>query len=136
MRPAIKLRRAARRRGSGIFIRLPATRCLNSFLHFVITVHADSDGAGMRIGQEVTSQQTVAQLLQAFFTKVTHTQKVILIHREHLTYFSDITALEAVIGTYREIQFLNGRIVYLLRDGEAAQGWLFNFGHLGTIVSE
>src|SRR2546421_8000388 len=115
MRPAIKLRRAERRRGSGILIRLPATRCLTLFLHFVIAVHIGSDGAGARVRQEVAYEQALAQLLQALFTKVTHTQQVFLIHRKHLAYLGDIAALETVISTYRKIKFFDRCIVNLLR---------------------
>src|SRR6059058_2233196 len=114
MRPAIKLRRAERRRGSGILMRLPATRCLTLFLHFVIAVHVGSNGAGARVRQEVACKQALAQLLQALFTKVTHTQEVILIHRKHLTYLGDIAALETIIRTYREIKFFDRCIVNLL----------------------
>src|SRR5712692_4363576 len=100
MRPAIKLRRAARRRCSGMLNRLPATRCLTLVLHFVIAVHVGSDGAGARAGQEVPQDQTLTQLLQTLLTKVSHTQQIIFIHRKYLTYLGDVTAFETVIGTY------------------------------------
>src|SRR6266516_7405694 len=99
MRPAIMLRRAARRRGSGILMRLPATRCLTLVLHFVIAVHVGSDSARTWIRQEVTQEQTLTQFLQAFFTKIAHTQQIILIHRKHLTNLCDIAAFEAFIST-------------------------------------
>src|SRR5438105_2691769 len=114
MRPAMRLRRAERRRGSGMLIRLPATRCLTLVLHFVIAVQVGSNGACTRIGQEVTLEQALAQLLQTLFTEVTYTQQVFLVHRKHLAYLGDITALEAVISTHREIQFFDRCIVNLL----------------------
>src|ERR1051326_2810230 len=115
MRPAIRLRLAERRRGSGILMRLPAIRCLTLVLHFVIAVHVGSDAAGTRVWQEITHQQALTQLLQALLPKITHTEKVILVHRKHLTYLGDITALETVIRTYRKIKLFDRCIIYLLR---------------------
>src|SRR5437867_8498419 len=121
MSPAIKLRRAARRRGSGMLIRFPATRCLTLLLHFVIAVHVGSDGAGARIRQEVALEQTLTQFNQTLFTEVTHAKEVFLIHRKNLADLGDVAALETVIGTHREVKFFNGRIVNLLGYGQAAQ---------------
>src|SRR5437660_6194758 len=100
MRPAMRLRRAERRRGSGMLIRLPATRCLNSVLHFVIAVQVGSNSTDARIRQEVARQQALTQFLQALLTKVAHTEQVLFVHREHLAYFCNIAALEAVVGTH------------------------------------
>src|SRR6266581_482427 len=115
MSPAIKLRRAARRRGSGMLILFPATRCLTLLLHFVIAVHVGSDGAGTRIGEEIALEQTLTQFNQTLFSKVTHTKEVFLVHGENLTNFGDVAALEEVIGPHREVKFFNGCIVNLLR---------------------
>src|SRR5438105_14114636 len=98
MSPAIRLRRAERRRGSGILMRLPAIRCLTLVLHFVIAVHVGPDGAGARVRQEITCKQALTQLLQALFPKVTHTEEIFLIRRKHLTYLGDIAAFGYVIG--------------------------------------
>src|SRR5258708_12753968 len=97
MRPAIKLRRAARRRGSGILMRLPATRCLTLVLHFVIAVQVGADGACTWIRQEVAQEQTLTQFHQTLFTKVTYTQEVLLVHPKNLPNLSDIAPLDAVL---------------------------------------
>src|SRR6266571_747939 len=122
MRPAIRLRRAERRRGSGMLIRLPATRCLNLFLHFVIAVHLGSNGAGTRVREEVTCKQALTQLLQALFAKVTYTEQVFLIHRKHLANLCDVTALETVVGTHREIKVLNRSLINLRGYGKLLKG--------------
>src|SRR6266516_4659213 len=113
MSPAIKLRRAARRRGSGMLMLFPATRCLTLVLHFVIAVHVGADGAAW-IRQEVALEQTLTQFYQTLFTKVTHTQQIFLVHREHLTDLGDVAAFDKVIGTHREVKFFDRRIVNLL----------------------
>src|SRR5438105_11007149 len=115
MSPAIKLRRAARRRGSGILIRFPATRCLTLLLHFVIAVHVGSDSASARIRQEVALEQTLTQFNQTLFAKVTHSKEVFLVHGENLTNLGDVATFEAVISTHREVKFFNGCIVNLRR---------------------
>src|SRR5690242_10376351 len=116
------LRRAARRRGSGILIRLPATRCLNSFLHFVVAVQVGPNSAGTWIRQEVALHQLLAQFLQALLSEVTHTQQIVFIHRKHLADLRDVAALETVIGAYRQVQLLDGSLVDLRRYRYTAQG--------------
>src|SRR5581483_7360632 len=136
MRPAIRLRRAERRRGSGMLIRLPATRCLNSSLHFVIAVHVGSDGASTRVRQEVSEEQAVTQFLQALLPEVTYAEQILFIHRKHLAHLRDIAALEAVISTNREVQLFDRRIVNFLRDRQAAQRSLLRLGQRSAIIGQ
>src|ERR1700730_7089550 len=81
-----------------------------------VSVRIHSDGAGRQSGQEVASKQASTQLLQAPLTEVSYTEEVFLAHREDLADLRDVPALEAVIGTNREIKLRKGRIVNLLWD--------------------
>src|SRR5579883_1573648 len=136
MRPIMRLRRAERRRGSGMLIRLPATRCLTLFLHFVIAVKIGPNRAGTWIRQEVACQQSLAQLLQTLLTEVSHAKQVFLVHRKHLTNFRNVTALEAVIRANREIKLLDGSIVDLLWNRYAAQRRLLRLGQSRAVVGK
>src|SRR5260370_38393913 len=121
--PSIIFRNAARRRGSGILTRLPATRCLTLLLPRMVCI-AIEPGEAIRaspihladIRQEVSRHKSLAQLLQALLAEVTDAQQVLLTHHEHLPDLGDAATLQAVIRADREIQLLDQGIEDLRRN--------------------
>src|SRR5262245_7197220 len=63
--------------------------------------------------------QLIADLLHRFLAQVADREQGLLVHLQHLPDLSDVGALEAVVGTSREIQLLNRCVVNVGRDDQA-----------------